>query len=164
MIAHFGAESTQKEGEKNASTLAIFPRGDTYLRHNGRVGYAKIPNTVHPQSMVDHGHGIIMGTHLAGARLMILRTGVLAHSAGPIFLAQIGILGARGQRFVVQSHIVLGHGTGIGEGQRDLDTFDEDHHVHGIAQVVAPDDRRLEGVVTGEKQLPCGPSSFIEGD
>lgn len=128
----------------------------TYLRHNGRVGHAEIPDAVYPQSVVDHGYRIVTRTHLAGARLMILWAGVLAHGAGPIFVAQIGILGARGQRVVVQSHVVLGHGTGVGERQRDLDTFDEDRHVHGIAQIVAPNDRFREGVVTGETQLPCG--------
>lgn len=87
---------------------------------------------------------------------MILRAGVLAHGAGPIFLAQEGKLGALGQRSVVQSHIILGHGTCIGEGQRDLDTFDEDRHVHRIAQIVAPDDRFREGIIAGESQLPCG--------
>lgn len=87
---------------------------------------------------------------------MILRAGILAHGAGPIFLAQIGILRARGQGIVVQSHIVLGHGTGVGEGQRDLDAFDEDLRVHRIAQVVAPDDRLREGVVTGKTQFSCG--------
>lgn len=130
--------------------------GDTYLRHNGRVGHAEIPDAVYSQSVVDHGHGIVMRTHLAGARLMILWAGILAHGAGPVLLAQIGILGARGQRMAVQSHVVLGHGTGIGEGQRDLDTFDEDRRVHRIAQIVAPNDRFREGVVTGETQLPCG--------
>lgn len=86
---------------------------------------------------------------------MILWAGILAHCAGPVFPAQIGKLGARGQRTVVQSHVVLGHGTGVGEGQGDLDTVDEDRHVHRIAQVVTPDDRLCHGVVAGETQLPC---------
>lgn len=97
-----------------------------------------------------------MRTHLARARLMVLRAGILAHGTGPIFIAQEGILRARCQRSVIQSHIVLGHGTGIGEGQRDLDTFDENRHIHRIAQIVAPDDRLRKGIVTDKSQFPCG--------
>jgi len=160
MIVHFGrrVQLKAKKEEKNHINTRDIPviTQDIYLWHNGRIGHAKIPDAVHPQSIVDHSHGIIRRTHLAGTRLMILRAGVLAHGAGPIFLAQIRILRACGWRFVVQSHIVLDHGTGIGERQRDLDTFDEDHHVHRIAQVVAPNDRLRKGIVTSETQLPCG--------
>lgn len=87
---------------------------------------------------------------------MIFRASILAHGAGPILFAQIRIPGAIGQQLVIQSHIILGHGTGIGEGQRNLDAFHEDVHIHSIVQIVAPNEWLLEGVVTGETQSPCG--------
>lgn len=147
----------KRKEKKRISTRDILAIAkDTYLWHNGRIGHAEIPDAVYLQSMVDYGHRIVIWTHLARACLMVLRAGVLAHGTGPIFIAQVEILRARGQRSVVQSHIVLGHGTGIGEGQRDLDTFDENRHIHRIAQIVAPDDRLRKGIVTGESQFPCG--------
>lgn len=81
---------------------------------------------------------------------MIFRAGVLTHGARPIFLAQELILGTRGQRRVVQSHIILSHGTGIGERQRDLDALDEHRDVHGITQVIAPDYRLRERIIASE--------------
>lgn len=67
-----------------------------YLRHNGRIGHAEMSDSINPQSIIDHGHGIVRRSHLAGARLMILRTGVLTHCARPIVLARERISGTRG--------------------------------------------------------------------
>lgn len=125
-----------------------------HLWHNGRIGHAEMSDAMHPQSVIHHCHGITGSSHLARARLMILGTGVLAHSTAPVLLAQEWILGAGRYRAVIQSHIVLGHGTGIGKRQSNLDALDEDRHVHGIAQVVTPDDRLREGIVTGEAKVP----------
>lgn len=144
-------------GTKEASTCVRDRReDDAHLRHDGRVGHAEILHAVHPQFIVDHGHGVVPRSHLAGTRLMILRAGVLAHRAGPVFPAQERKLGAGGQRPVAESHVVLGHGTGIGEGQRDLDTLHEDRHVPGIAKVIAPYDRFLQGIVASQTEITCG--------
>jgi len=103
--------------------------------------------------MIHHCHGILGRSHLAGAGLMIFRAGVLAHGTGPVILARELISRASGQWMVAQGHVVLGHGTGIGERQRDLDAFDENRQVQRIVQVIPPDDRLLEGIVAGQTEV-----------
>lgn len=56
------------------------------LWHYRSIDHSQIPYPVHSQLVINDGHRIPQGSHLARTSLMILSTGVLSNGTLPVFL------------------------------------------------------------------------------
>lgn len=83
---------------------------------------------------------------------MILRAGVLAHSAAPVIVAWERVSRASFQRVVAQRHIIFRHGGSITERQGYLNSLDEGGYVQRIGQIVPPDHRLRERIVASQAE------------
>lgn len=68
-------------GDHNGGGVGVASR---HLRHYAGVHHAQSPDAMHPQLVINNGHRVVAGTHFAGARLVVLRSGVLSNGALPV--------------------------------------------------------------------------------
>lgn len=138
--------------------IAVGSRGEHGRVHHPQVGHAQ-----HPELRVDHRARVAGRSHLARARMMVLRFGVRDHHARPVRVAVVRMVLAARQRRRVRPHVPFGQRLCAHQRQHDPNALYHGLHVPRVLEIVRLDDGAVQRVAGPERDVAHALGQKVRG-